>query len=333
VRASEWRERRHEADASALERGLDAHATNPVLAGTYNPKLLARAGTLAADIRYLLQEMGHDDSPPRPDIVPTPPFPLPAFLAEVFTTTAAPLKVYLNRLNELSASPDLAPRLLAHAYVRYLGDLSGGQIIGARLRKAYNLETLDGRRFYFFDLDGDSSAAETGDETVGDRKKKLYAVKGWYRDGMDGGVGNDQKALKASLVKEANLAFILNTHLFSLINPPAPKAQEPRYYEKLEAKRAAEAAAKPPKTLAEHLITLAYVIFSVVLGMALFHVAWPTARPHVIEYGTPVWERFGAPWFYGTFTPWWNESFVPWWDHHAAPLLARQMANSRRALI
>jgi heme oxygenase len=140
--------------------------------------------------------MGHDDSPPRPDIVPTPPFPLPAFLAEVFTTTAAPLKVYLNRLNELSASPDLAPRLLAHAYVRYLGDLSGGQIIGARLRKAYNLETLDGRRFYFFDLDGDSSAAETGDETVGDRKKKLYAVKGWYRDGMDGGVGNDQKALK-----------------------------------------------------------------------------------------------------------------------------------------
>lgn len=137
----------------------------------------------------------------------------------------------------------------------------------------------------------------------------------------------------AALVKEANLAFILNTHLFSLIDPPAPKSKEPRYYEKLQAKRAAEEAAKPRKTFAEHLITLAYVTFSVLLGMLLFHVVWPTARPHAIRYGTPVWERFGAPWFYGSFVPWWNESFVPWWDNHAAPLLARQMANSRRALL
>ncbi|CAK9783122.1 heme oxygenase-like protein [Cutaneotrichosporon oleaginosum] len=312
----------------ALESGLDAHATNPVLAPTYNPKLLARAPTLAADIRFLLQRMGHDDAPPRPDIVPTPPFPLPAFLAEVFTTTAAPLKVYLDRLREISATPAQAPRLLAHAYVRYLGDLSGGQIIGARLRKAYNLDTLDGRRFYFFDLDGDASAAETGDETVGDRKKKLFAVKGWYRDGMDGGVG-DAKALKASLVKEANLAFILNTHLFSLITPP-PKP-EPRYYDKLAARAAAEA--PKPKSLAEHLITLAYVIASVLLGMALFHVAWPTARPHVLRVSAPLWEQYGAPWFHGTFAPWWNDSVVPWWDHHAAPLFARQLANSRRALL
>ncbi|BEI81080.1 hypothetical protein CcaverHIS002_0202400 [Cutaneotrichosporon cavernicola] len=315
----------------ALETGLDAHATNPVLAGTYNPKLLARAGTLAADIRFLLKRMGHDDSPVRTDIVPTPPFPLPAFLAEVFTTTAPPLKVYIDRLRELAATPDQAPRLLAHAYVRYLGDLSGGQIIGARLRKAYNLDNLDGRMFYFFDLDGDRTAAETGDETVGDRKKKLFAVKGWYRDGMDGGVGDD-KALKVALVKEANLAFILNTHLFSLINPPKPKAVEPRYYETIAAKRAAEEAAKPPKTLKHHLITLVYVIFSVLLGMIIFNVVWPKAEPYVVEYGTPVWETYGAPYFYGSFVPWWNESFVPWWDNHAAPLFARLTVNQRRAL-
>lgn len=73
--------------------------------------------------------------------------------------------------------------------------------------------------------------------------------------------------------------------------------------------------------------------FSVLLGMFLFHVVWPFARPHVITYGTPVWDAYGAPWFYGSFVPWWNESLIPWWDNHAAPILARQMANSRRALI
>lgn len=85
--------------------------------------------------------------------------------------------------------------------------------------------------------------------------------------------------------------------------------------------------------MAEHAITMVYVTLSVVLGMFLFHVVWPFARPYAIEYGTPVWERFGAPWFYGSFVPWWNTSFVPWWDNHATPILARQMANSRRALI
>lgn len=128
-----------------------------------------------------------------------PPFPLPPFLEEVFTTTPAPLAVYLDRLRELGASQQTAPRLLAHAYVRYLGDLSGGQIIGNRLRKAYGLEGLDGRRFYYFDLDQDTSAAEAGEETVGERKKKLHAVKAWYRDGMNQGAGDDAK-LKGEFV-------------------------------------------------------------------------------------------------------------------------------------
>lgn len=185
-------------NSSALETGLNAYATNPVLSPTYNPALLARAPELASDIKFLLARLPASvatvSAPPISSLAePLPPFPLPPLLQDVFTTTPPALAVYLDRLRDLSASQDSAPRLLAHAYVRYLGDLSGGQIIGARLRKAYGLDGLDGRRFYYFDLDHDLTAAETGEETVGERKKKLHAVKGWYRDGMDAGVPDDKE--------------------------------------------------------------------------------------------------------------------------------------------
>lgn len=185
-------------NSSSLETGLNAYATNPVLSPTYNPALLARAPELASDIKFLLARLPASvttvSAPPPTSLAePLPPFPLPPFLQDVFTTTPPVLAVYLDRLRGLSASQDSAPRLLAHAYVRYLGDLSGGQIIGARLRKAYGLDGLDGRRFYYFDLDHDLTAAETGEETVGERKKKLHAVKGWYRDGMDAGVPEDKE--------------------------------------------------------------------------------------------------------------------------------------------
>lgn len=168
-----------------------------MLAPTYNPTLLARAPELAKDITFLLKRLPASIAKPSkqplklaPEI-PLPPFPLPPFLEEVFVYTPAALAVYMDRINELTADPILAPRLLAHAYVRYLGDLSGGQIIGARLRKAYGLPGLDGRRFYYFAMGGDASAAEAGEETVGERKKKLQDVKTWYRTGMDEGAGED----------------------------------------------------------------------------------------------------------------------------------------------
>ncbi|GMK56491.1 hypothetical protein CspeluHIS016_0303310 [Cutaneotrichosporon spelunceum] len=312
----------------ALESGLDAHAADPVLAGTYNPKLLARADTIAADIRFHLKRLGYDNVPPRSDIVPSPPFPLPDLLAEVFTTTAPALKVYLDRLRELSATRSEAPRLLAHAYVRYLGDLSGGQIIGARLRKAYNLDTLDGRMFYFFDLDGGQGADDAVEETVGDRKKKLHAVKGWYRDGMDGGVGNDE-ALKIALVKEANLAFSLNTHLFSLINPPKPKAGEPRSETKT-VKGSTEDPAEAPKTMTQHVTSIVDVVITVLLVLAFINFAWPKAKPYVIEHGKPVWDKHVAPCFESSFAPWWNETFVPWWNSQIAPPLLEHLGVEQR---
>ncbi|EGN98509.1 hypothetical protein SERLA73DRAFT_139003, partial [Serpula lacrymans var. lacrymans S7.3] len=98
-----------------LERGLEQHASHPVLQPTYNPTLLARAPSLALDISFLLQvpESSWQSHPINATLLSSPP--------QAFAD-------YTSRLRELSESSDPSG-LLAHAYVRYLGDLSGGQVI------------------------------------------------------------------------------------------------------------------------------------------------------------------------------------------------------------
>lgn len=155
---------------SIFERALDQHATHPVLAPTYNPTLFARTPRLSADIAYLLQtpESLWKTHPSHASLLTSPP---------------AAFARYLTRLQHLSDSNsniDQA-RLLAHAYVRYLGDLSGGQFIRRRIAKAYGLEDSAGVSFYDFKkLDGNGSS------TIGDMKK----IKEWYRAGMNAGVGD-----------------------------------------------------------------------------------------------------------------------------------------------
>jgi heme oxygenase len=55
---------------------------------------------------------------------------------------------YVNRLQQLSRQDPAG--LLAHAYVRYLGDLYGGQMLGRRLRQQHGLNDGRGTRFYEF---------------------------------------------------------------------------------------------------------------------------------------------------------------------------------------
>ena len=126
-----------------------------------------------------------------------------------------PLTDYITRLETLAESSDPSP-LLAHAYVRYLGDLSGGQFIRRRLAKAYGLEDGAGLSFYDFkQLGGNASG------TIGDMKK----IKEWYRDGMNAGAGEDQD-LKAKILEEANIAFELNSGLFTTLKAPTNIASQ-----------------------------------------------------------------------------------------------------------
>lgn len=157
---------------SAFERALDEHAAHPVLAPTHNPGLFARSANLAADISYILE-------------VPESSWQShPIHVALMTTAQPAALSRYVARIQELAAGRDPA-RLLAHAYVRYLGDLSGGQFIRRSISKAYDLEVgIGGLSFFDFrTLSGAVGEAANAGE--------MKRIKEWYREGMNAGVGDN----------------------------------------------------------------------------------------------------------------------------------------------
>lgn len=109
---------------SVLEQAAAEQREEPV-AGRFVFDSLARRAALQADLRWLLGRRW------RSKVVP-----LPA------------TQRYVDRLRQVCFS--WPGGFVAHHYTRYLGDLSGGQIIRHRLRASYGLEH-DGVRFYIFD--------------------------------------------------------------------------------------------------------------------------------------------------------------------------------------
>ncbi|PVF97678.1 hypothetical protein CPB86DRAFT_785633 [Serendipita vermifera] len=181
---------------STLEAGLNKHHDNSVLKPTYQPAVLSRADSLSQDISFLLGTTNWQFHP---------------IYIELKSSSPAPLLNYTSRLSTLASSKSTSRLLLAHAYVRYLGDLSGGQIIRRRLAKGYDLPgTGEGVRFYIFS-DGNGKEADP---------KEMKELKDWYRSGMDAGVGDDEE-LKELLVEEAVQVFKLNQDLFTLIRGPS----------------------------------------------------------------------------------------------------------------
>ncbi|PMC62404.1 biliverdin-producing heme oxygenase [Corynebacterium xerosis] len=104
-----------------------------------------------------------------------------------------PTAAYVNRLTELARARDAAS-LLAHHYVRYLGDLSGGQIIARRLRDHYGIDG-EGAAFYDFSALG-----------------KIKPYRDAYRERLDALELRDD--VRDRVLAEAVLAFRLNTALF-----------------------------------------------------------------------------------------------------------------------
>jgi heme oxygenase len=111
--------------------------------------------------------------------------------AVVQPTPAA--REYVARIRQVAQdSPEL---LVGHHYTRYIGDLSGGQILKNIAQKAMNLGEHDGLRFYEFDAIPDEKGFKTH-----------------YRATLDA-LPIDQ-ATADRIVAEANQAFHLNMKMF-----------------------------------------------------------------------------------------------------------------------
>ncbi|MCX5370370.1 heme oxygenase (biliverdin-producing) [Streptomyces sp. NBC_00103] len=85
---------------------------------------------------------------------------------------------------------------IAHHYTRYLGDLSGGQIIRDKAERTWGFQRKgDGVRFYVFEEIGNPAAFKRG-----------------YRELLDGVRADDLE--KQRIVSECKRAFALNTDVF-----------------------------------------------------------------------------------------------------------------------
>lgn len=112
-------------------------------------------------------------------------------------------KEYVARIREVAKSqPEL---LVAHCYTRYLGDLSGGQILKKISQRAMNLTDGEGTAFYEFD-------------DIADEKE----FKNKYRQAMNE-LPIDQTMAEA-IVDEANDAFAMNMKLFQELEGNLVKA-------------------------------------------------------------------------------------------------------------
>ncbi len=102
-------------------------------------------------------------------------------------------EAYVQRIREISEKePEL---LVAHSYTRYLGDLSGGQILKGIAQTAMNISDGEGVAFYEF-------------KDIPDEK----GFKAKYRQSLDELPIDD--AMCDRIVHEANAAFAMNMKMF-----------------------------------------------------------------------------------------------------------------------
>jgi len=162
---------------TTLEEELQRHAEDPIISLIFFPEL-NRQGKLEEDLTYFFGEDW------KAQITP-----LPAGLT------------YVNRIKEVSnTNPAL---LVAHAYVRYMGDLSGGQSLKNIAISALDLPKDQGIKFYEFD----------SLPTIQDKRN----FKETYRNHLNS-LPLDQ-TLTNAIIEEANLAFKLNRDVFHDLEP------------------------------------------------------------------------------------------------------------------
>ena len=154
---------------SAMEEEMEKLKNHPVVSKIYFPQL-NRKYSLEKDLHYYFGSNWREE-----------------------IALSEPGKAYVARIREIAETqPEL---LVAHSYTRYLGDLSGGQILKKISQKAMNLSDGEGTAFYEF-------------KDIADEK----AFKNEYRQAM-----NDlpvDRETAEQIVDEANDAFGMNMKLF-----------------------------------------------------------------------------------------------------------------------
>ncbi len=164
---------------SAMEEEMERQKDHPIVSKIYFPEL-NRKDALEKDLQYYYG---------------------PNWRSEVAPSDAA--KSYIARIRQVS---NTAPELLvAHSYTRYLGDLSGGQILKKIAVTGMNLSGGDGTHFYEF-------------PTIADEK----AFKNSYRQAMNDLPVDD--ATGDRIVDEANDAFGMNMTMFKELEGSLIKA-------------------------------------------------------------------------------------------------------------
>lgn len=142
---------------------------HPILSQVYFPEL-ERKETLEQDLAYYFGKNWRDQVAP-----------------------SDATQSYVARIHQIANSnPEL---LIAHSYTRYIGDLSGGQILKKIAQNGMNLTDGEGTNFYEF-------------KHISDEK----AFKKEYRARLDALPIDESTADR--IVEEANDAFGMNMHVF-----------------------------------------------------------------------------------------------------------------------
>lgn len=191
---------------SALEEELDRLSSNPCLSPLYFPVELHRVAALEADLRY---HYG------------------PGWRDEVLAVPAA-TREYAERIHQVAHSNPCL--LISHSYTRYLGDLSGGQVLRRLAQRSLALPpTGEGLSFFCF-----PEVSHAG------RFKELYRAR------MNSLELSDRA--RGEVLQEARTAFLLNVKVFDAIQKmsvsPPPHSSENGELRKRELRNGAS----PPET-------------------------------------------------------------------------------------
>uniref|UniRef100_A0A2K5IP12 Heme oxygenase 1 n=1 Tax=Colobus angolensis palliatus TaxID=336983 RepID=A0A2K5IP12_COLAP len=150
---------------------IERNKESPVFAPVYFPEELHRKAALEQDLAFWY-------GPRWQEVIPYTPA----------------MQRYVKRLHEVGRTePEL---LVAHAYARYLGDLSGGQMLKKIAQKALDLPS-SGEGLAFFTVPNIASATKF---------KQLYCSR---MNSLE-----MTPAVRQRVIEEAKTAFLLNTQLF-----------------------------------------------------------------------------------------------------------------------